>query len=58
MLEEDGEVVVICSITKRVTLSSILQHSRVEGIEAPEAEVVSATRKVQECPHPRTRIWE
>ena len=55
--QQDDEAVVICSITKRVTLSSILQHSRVEGFADPVVEVILDTKKVAGCPNPRKRIW-
>ena len=56
--QQEDEAVVICSITKRVTLSSILQHSRVEGSADPVVEVVMGAKKVPGCAHPRKRIWE
>lgn len=59
VFQDDDETVVICDIERRVTLSSILQHSRVEGFADPVVEVaVLDTRKVVGCPHPRKRIWE
>ena len=41
-----------------MTVSSILQHSRVGGFEDPVVEVILDTKNVPGCPHPRRRIWE